>query len=129
MSMDSTVAGRTTAPKNIDSEGSFVADIMPWALAAGGLLLYLVTLNHWVSFNSLLTVAKTSGWTWQPELSGPVYWLVTLPFRALPAALIPLTLNLFSTVCAALTLALLARSVALLPHDRTAQQRMRQGSS
>src|SRR5439155_25798238 len=40
----------------------------------------------------------------------------------------PLALNLFSMVCAVLTLALLARSVTLLPHDRTHPQRLREKS-
>ena len=40
----------------------------------------------------------------------------------------PVALNLFSAVCAALTLGLLARSVAILPHDRTDAQREREHS-
>ena len=44
----------------------------------------------------------------------------------LPEAWVPLALNLFSAVCAAATLALLARSVTLLPHDRTHEQRQRE---
>ena len=104
------------------------ATFLPWIIAAGALIVYLATLNHWVSLNSLPQVARVSGWTWQPELYGPVYWLVTYPFRWLPAKAIPLALNLFSMVCAVLTLALLARSVTLLPHDRTHPQRLREKS-
>lgn len=111
------------------SDESFVPSVLPWIVAAGALVVYLVTLNHWVSLRSLLPVSKVSGWMWQPELSGPVYWVITLPFHLLPKTLIPLALNLFSAGCAVLTLALLARSVTLLPHDRTAQQRMRERSS
>ena len=129
MSEDSTVAHRIPTTREISSEDDFVPALLPWLVAAAGLLCYLLTLNHWLSFNSVLSVANVSGWTWQPELSGPVYWLATSPFRLLPAKLIPLALNLFSAVCACLTLALLARSVALLPHDRTAQQRMRERSA
>jgi len=129
MSTDSTLAGRVRSKPETDSDESFVPAILPWIVAAGALVVYLVTLNHWVSLRSLLPVSKVSGWLWQPELSGPVYWLVTLPFHIVPKALIPLALNLFSAVCAVLTLALLARSVTLLPHDRTAQQRMREKSS
>ena len=92
------------------------------------MVVYLATLNHWVSFNSLPEVAKVCGWTWQPELTGPLYWALTLPLRLLPGGLIPVALNLFSTVCAVLTLALLARSVALLPQNRTQEQRERQES-
>lgn len=116
----------------------FASATLPWLVAAGALAVYSLTLNHWISFNayqqepfasnSLLQVARVSGWTWQPDLFHPLLWLVTLPFRWLPAASIPLALNLFSVACAALTLALLARSVALLPRDRTEEQRMREHS-
>jgi len=40
----------------------------------------------------------------------PVTFLVTGPLRWLPAPAIPFALNLFSAVCAALALGLLARS-------------------
>ena len=129
MSIESSLAGRMTIKDNISSEETFVPSLLPWVVAACGLVIYLVTLNHWVSLNSLLPVSKVSGWLWQPELTAPVYWLLTLPFHVLPKNVIPLALNLFSAVCAVLTLALLARSVSLLPHDRTAQQRMREKSA
>jgi len=129
MSEDSTVTHRIPTTREISSEDDFVPALLPWFVAAAGLLVYLLTLNHWISFNSVLSVANVSGWVWQPELTGPIYWLATSPFRLLPGKLVPLALNLFSAVCAAVTLALLARSVALLPHDRTAQQRMRERSA
>jgi tetratricopeptide (TPR) repeat protein len=106
----------------------FVLVVLPWLVAAGSLIVYLATLNHWVSLNSLLAVAKVSGWTWEPELTGPLYWALTFPLRRLPPQAIPVALNLFSSVCAVLTLALLARSVALLPQDRTQDQREREKS-
>src|SRR5258708_1276082 len=101
---------------------------LPWIIAGAALIVYLATLNHWISLNSISHVAKVSGWTWQPELYGPLYLLVTFPFRWLPVSLIPLGLNLLASLCAVLTLALLARSVSLLPHDRTHQQRLRESS-
>ena len=85
-------------------------------------------LNRWVSPLNLDSVARISGWTWQREVLSPILFLVTYPFRWLPATQIPLALNLFSAACAALTLGLLARSVALLPHDRTEAQRKREHS-
>jgi tetratricopeptide (TPR) repeat protein len=118
-----------TIKEAISSEESFAESVLPWVVAGVGLVVYLLTLNHWVSLTSLLHVAKASGWLWQPQVTGPVYWLLTLPLQLLPKSLIPLGLNLFSTFCAVLTLALLARSVTLLPHDRTAQQRMREKSA
>lgn len=105
----------------------FPAAVLPWVIAGGALAVYLATLNRWVSLESLPQVAKLSGWTWEPELHGPAFWLVSYPLRWLPAGAIPLALNLFSAVCAALCLALLARSVALLPHDRTQEERDRLG--
>jgi tetratricopeptide (TPR) repeat protein len=115
---------RETAP-----EKRFVPLLLPWLVAAGAFAIYLVTLNRWVSLSSLQPVARVSGWTWQPEVYGPVFWLVTYPFRWLPARAVPLALNLFAAVCAALSLALLARSVALLPHDRTHEQRQQETGS
>ncbi len=102
--------------------------LFPWLIAAGAFALYLFTINPWVSWENLLQVARTSGWFWQEELSGPLYWLASYPLRWLPARLIPISINLFSAVCAALTLALLARSVMILPHDRTHEQRLKEKS-
>ncbi len=115
-----------TTENELDLEQRFVPRVLPWIVAAAAIVLYAVTLNHWVSVYNLTTVTKTSGWTWEPEVSNPAYFLATYPIRWLPAGWIPLALNLFSAVCAAVTLGLLARSVALLPHDRTHAQRERE---
>ena len=111
-----------------DPRGNFVPRRLPWLLAAAMLLVYWLTLNRWVSLFNVASVAKISGWTWQPEMLNPITFLVTFPLRWLPVTVIPLALNFFSAVCAVLTLALLARSVALLPHDRTDAQREREKS-
>ena len=111
-----------------DPRKNFVPRIWPWLLAAAMLLVYWLTLNRWVSAFNLPAVAKVSGWMWQPEVLNPLTFLVTYPIRWLPTPAIPLALNLFSAMCAALTLCLLARSVALLPHDRTDAQRKRETS-
>ncbi len=119
-------------------ERKFVCVVVPWLVAAAALLLYLLTLNHWISIGSLPFAARVMGLNWMPELTagggtlgpyGPPLFLVTYPFRWLPGKWVPLALNLFSAVCAALTLAMLARSVALLPHDRTHEQRQREHGS
>ena len=106
------------------TERRFVQDGLPWVIGAAALLVYLASLNHWVTLNSLQVAAKVTGWDWQPMLSQPVLFLLTYPCRWLPASWVPPALNLFTAVCAALTLALLARSVALLPHNRLRQQRL-----
>ena len=117
---------RMTIDEEINPLKRFAPAILPWLIAAAALAFYLMTLNHWVSFANLNATVRLSGWAWQPERSGPLYWLATLPFRWLPLKSIPLALNLFSAACGVLTLALLARSIALLPHDRTHEQRIRE---
>jgi len=111
-----------------DPRKNFVPRVLPWLLAAAALVVYLVTLSHGVSLFNLTTVAKASGWTWEPEIYQPLSLAVTYPFHWLPVSQIPLALNVFSAVCAALVLGLLARSVAILPHDRTDAQRRREQS-
>jgi tetratricopeptide (TPR) repeat protein len=104
----------------------------PWLAVVGGLVLYGLTLNHWVTLRSLPMVAQVTGWDWHPlpfpwreEPMAPLFLAVTAPFRLLPAAWEPLALNLLTAVCAALTLGLLAHSVRLMPHNRTPDQRLR----
>ncbi len=100
--------------------------VLPWIVAAGALVVYLFTLNRWVTLNSLTTVAKVAGWDWWSlTLQAPLYHLVTSPIRLLPPSAQALALNIFSAVCAAGALGLLARSVAILPQDRTREQRQR----
>ena len=114
--------------KRIDPRKKFVPRILPWMLAAAAFAVYGLTLNHWVSLFNLGATAKLSGWNWEPEVYNPVFFAVTYPFHWLPPAQIPVAANLFSAVCAALTLGLLARSVTILPHDRTDAQRERERS-
>lgn len=108
------------------SSGGFVRTTLPWAIFGGALLLYLLTLNHWVTLTSLPVVAKITGWDPIPPAQGPLFYLLTYPFRWLSGNTQLLALNGFSAVCGALALALLARSVMLLPHDRTRDQRQRE---
>lgn len=112
-----------------DPRQNFVPKFLPWLLAVAVFVIYALTLNHGVSLFNYLAVAKISGWTWQPEIYNPVFFTVTAPLRLLPATLVPVALNLFSAVCAAVTLGLLARSVTLLPQDRTEAQRAREHSA
>ncbi len=130
-----------TTGQDWDDKRTSVRSKLPWMVAAAALLVYLFTLNHWISLNrwasvdfwnsshnSLSLVAGASGWNWQPEVVRPLYFLVTYPGRWLPDAWVPLALNCFSMLCGVVSLALLARSVALLPHDRTRDQREREQS-
>ena len=114
------------AEVKIDPRRDFVRRAWPWLLGAAMLVVYLATLNSWISFLNLQAVTKISGWAWLPNLEAPLYHVATLPFYLLPAPAVPVALNLFSAVCAALVLGLLGRSVVLLPHDRTEAQLARE---
>lgn len=106
----------------------FVHTRLPWIVTAGAFLVYLITLNHWVTLDSLPYVAKVTGWDWVLPIQAPLFFLLTYPVRWFPADWQPIALNLFAAVCSALSLGLLARSVSLLPHDRTHAQRQRERS-
>ena len=115
------------------NQTSIVARFLPWIIAAAVLLVYLFTLSHWVTVKSLPVVSKIAGWdwhpgnlSWRPTTIAPLHSLVTYPFGWLAGTSQLVALNFFAAMCAALTLALLARSVSILPHDRTREQRQRE---
>src|SRR5882724_9272983 len=99
---------------------------LPWLIVVAALMVYVLTLNRWVSLASLPVVAGVASQEVAPPLNALLHFLLSFPFRWLPAAWQAVGLNIFATVCGALTLGLLARSVALLPHDRTREQRQRE---
>lgn len=107
--------------KKLSQEGA--ANVLPWIVGIAALAFYLLTLNRSVSLNALPNVAQLNGWDWQPQLLWPLEFVVTYPLRWLPADVVPVGLNALAAACAALTLGLLTRSVALLPQDRTPHQR------
>ena len=107
-------------------ENKFVRKYLPWLVAVAGLIFYLATLNHWFSMNNIAQAARITKDQPGAELYSPLYYLATYPLNWIPAHRVPLVLNLFSALCGALTLGLLARSVILLPHDRTHDQRLRE---
>ncbi len=111
--------------KRMDVRRDFARHVLPWLVAAAMLAIYAITMDHWMSLFNTDEVAAMSGWIWTPQLYNPLYFLVTLPFRILPAAVIPIALNIFSVLCGAVTLGLLTRSAGLLPHDRTEAQSAR----
>ena len=81
-------------------------------------LLYLVTLTHDVSLANLGLTSQLCGWDYQPLGGHPLWWLLTLPLRLLPADVIPLAANLGAATCAALALGLLAATLELMAWDR-----------
>lgn len=104
-------------------ELGFVQRRLPWIVAAGALVLYLITLNHYASFAGINSLSRVAGWEWRSNVVAPLQVLLTLPIRWLPIGIQLLALNFLAALAGALALGLLARSVALLPHDRTRGQR------
>jgi len=84
----------------------------------GAWICYVLTLSHGMTLNSLVFTSKVAGWDWLPMEGRPLSWLLTLPLRLLPAGWMPVGLNLFSALAAAVTLGILARSLELLPWPR-----------
>lgn len=113
---------------NNDPRKNFVPRFLPWLLGAAMLALYWFTLNRWVNLWNISGVAQFTGLSWQPQVFNPVSFLATLPIRWLAPASVPVALNFFAAMCAALSLVVLARCVALLPHDRTETERQREKS-
>lgn len=101
---------------------------LPWLVALAAFGVYLFTLNHWISLLNLSQVGEVTGQNYQPVYQNPAYYLATFPLRFLPEAYAPIALNLLSALFGALTLAQLARTVALLPRDRTHDLRDREPS-
>jgi tetratricopeptide (TPR) repeat protein len=117
-------------PKTMETTQSrhFVRSLLPWIVGAAMLVIYLVTLDRVVTVHSIASLTRATGDDWRPVLVGPLTFLVNYPVRWLPAGSQLFGMNFISALCAALSLALLARSVALLPHDRTQFQRDRQAN-
>lgn len=109
-----------SAPK---IELGFAQRRLPWIVAAAALVIYLITLNQFSSLGSIGSLSRVAGWEWRPNVLAPLHFLLTYPIRWLPGGVQLLALNAFAAICASLALGLLARSVALLPHDRTRGQR------
>jgi tetratricopeptide (TPR) repeat protein len=108
------------------TKNEIVARTLPWAVAGGALLFYLLTISPGLSLINLRAVARVADWVWHPDPGRPLAWLVFMPFRVLPETWQPLGLNLVTTVVAVLVLAQLARSVAILRLDMVATDPMRQ---
>jgi hypothetical protein len=104
----------------------FNGTALPWLIAAAGMILYLTTLCHQVTTGSVSELMELGRWDWHGISFGPLYYIVTYPARFMPFAWRLPMINGFAAVCGGLTLLLLARSVAILPQDRTEQQRDRQ---
>ena len=50
-----------TTHNNRAVESSFVPQRLPWLIGDSALLVYLITLNHWISSSSVGTIERTVG--------------------------------------------------------------------
>lgn len=107
-------------------QGRSLRPLLPWIASIAALAVYLVTLNHWVTLSSVPAMAKMMGWDRFPTINSPILYLLTRPLTALAPASQPTAMNALAAVLSAASVWLLARSVLLLPHDRTKEQRMRE---
>jgi len=110
---------------NTEQPRRFATRVLPWLIAVVFFLIYLVTLNRWVSANSLGLVSQISGWDGQVPFQTPLVWLVTRPLLLLGEQNLPVGANVLTALLAAASLGLLARCVAIFPADRTHAQRIR----
>lgn len=110
---------------NAPPENFFVTRRLPWWLGGGALLLYLITLNRWISPDSMGAVARLAGWQWQPEVGRPLMLVVFAPLKLLPTAWLPGLMNFVTALVAALVLQQLVRSVAILRQDVAPEDRLR----
>ena len=97
---------------------------LPKYVGWAAFIIYLVTLAHGVTMDNLAWTARVADWDLQPLGNQPLLWLVTLPLRWLPSAWVAVELNILSACFGAWTLGLLARSVQILPQNRTPVQRI-----
>ena len=109
--------------KQFKVEMGFVQQRLPWLVAAAMFVLYLVTASSSATVGGLSALAQAAGWDWNPTVAQPLHALLTLPVRWLPSGIQLFVLNLTAAFFGAAAVWLIARSVALLPHDRTRDQR------
>jgi tetratricopeptide (TPR) repeat protein len=90
---------------------------LPLFVALAAFVLYAATMGSGLTLSGVSLTSKLAGWDATPMVGQPLVWLFTLPFQLLPLAWLPVALKLFGAVLAAATLAVLARTVQLLPWD------------
>ena len=110
-------------PDSSESQTGF--RFLPWIAILIVAALYLFTLDRWFGQGNLSALSDINGWDWRPLTSQPLHYLITKPLALLPILSQPVALSLLSFVCGTLSLLLLARTVQILPQERTRLQRQR----
>lgn len=106
----------------------FVTRKLPWILALAAMAVFLATLNPWISIHSLRPVVEASGWTFESPFAQPLNNILGGLVSKFTGASFPGQINLLTVFMAGAVVYYLARSVALLPHDRRHEERIRESS-
>ncbi len=106
----------------------FVTRKLPWILALVAVAVFFATLNPWISVLSLRPVMEASGWTFESAFAQPLNLVFGTIVSKLTGRSFPSQANLLTALMAGMVVYLLARSVALLPHDRRHEERIRESS-
>ena len=106
----------------------FVTRKLPWILAVTVFIVYLLTRNAWIGLNSLRAVFEAAGWGFENAFAQPLHQIFGRILAPLTGTRFPGQANILTAAMAAAVVYLLARSVALLPHDRRHEERIREFS-
>ena len=106
----------------------FVTRKLPWVLAGAATLVYLLTLNRWIGLQNLRPVMDAAGWSFEFPFAQPLHWILAGTLAKVTGSAFPLVANAATALTAGWVLFLLARTVALLPHDRRHEERIRETS-
>jgi len=106
----------------------FVTRKLPWILAGLALVIFTLTRNPWIGANSLRPVFEAAGWGFENHFAQPIHQIFGRLVAPWTGSAFPGQANLLTAVLAAWVVFLLARSVALLPHDRRHEERIREFS-
>jgi tetratricopeptide (TPR) repeat protein len=106
----------------------FVTRKLPWILAGVAFAAFLITRNAWIGPNSLRAVFEAAGWGFENDFAQPLHQIFGMALSSLTGPKFPGQANLLTAAMAAVVVYLLARCVALLPHDRRHEERIREFS-
>lgn len=106
----------------------FVTRKLPWILAGVVTVVFLLTRNAWIGLNNLRAVSEAAGWGFENAFAQPLNQLFGMAVSALAGSKFPGQVNVLTAFMAGAVIHLLARSVALLPHDRRHEERIREFS-
>jgi len=89
--------------------------VIPLLTVGVAFVLYVLTLDTWMSFSNAITLVHLKGWNWEPQQTNFVHFVLSLPLKILPVKAAGIASNVLTAAIAALILALVSLSIALIP--------------